>query len=156
MTVWTRAPEVEQIAKKVIPNCHKHLVGAGIVYLWRAVHQTTKGKAVWAKTRLISGLNAYLCATEEPGDGEEAEPFFVIEFAYDVWVVLDTAQRLALVDHELCHCLVDEDGVLSTAPHDLEEFVGIVERHGMWRAEVQALVNAGNQGQLNLLDDAPV
>jgi hypothetical protein len=69
---------------------------------------------------------------------ELADPttFFVIVISADTWKRLDERQRRALVDHELCHCVVsyDDDGmpVLSTRTHDIEEFGSIIDRHGLW------------------------
>ena len=51
------------------------------------------------------------------------------------------AKRVALVDHELCHCLLDEkaDGTpaLKLVPHDVEAFIAEVARHGIWREDIQ-------------------
>lgn len=57
---------------------------------------------------------------------------FLICIAADTWPGLTAAQRTAVVDHELCHCVVDSDGP-TTIGHDYEEFAAIIERHGLWR-----------------------
>ena len=33
-------------------------------------------------------------------------------------------------------------------PHDLEEFTGVVQRHGLWRPEVEFFIKAGQQASL--------
>jgi Putative phage metallopeptidase len=82
-----------------------------------------------------------------PDDGEEPARFFLIELPLDVWNALPADSREALLDHELCHCLVDEDpqtGALKPklAGHDLEEFVAVVRRHGLWKPDVEAMAKA--------------
>ena len=139
MTVYTRAPEVALIAKQLIEDVpeHQDLDAAHIEYVWRDQHAKEKGRAVLGKARKVSGLNGYLI---NGGD------LFVIEIAEDTWKQLDEKQRIALVDHELCHLRVDfdDDGEpkLSLRGHDLEEFAGIVERHGLWASDVAAFGSA--------------
>jgi hypothetical protein len=61
---------------------------------------------------------------------------FVITIAADTWATLDEAQREAVVDHELCHCHVDDvDGTPSIIGHDYEEFAAVVQRRGFWRRD---------------------
>jgi hypothetical protein len=66
---------------------------------------------------------------------------------------MDLDARMALVDHELSHCwfaTVDNDGVTqkfhqdgspwwTIRGHDLEEFCGVVERHGLWSEDLRAM-----------------
>lgn len=126
-----------KIAKKLIDEIHTDLDGERIDYVYRDKVSRSGGKEVWGKARIITGLNAYLARA-----GESDDPFFLIEIAEPIWLVLDDKARIALVDHELCHCSIDydEDGlkVLSMVGHDLEEFHGIIRRHGMWRPSIQA------------------
>lgn len=148
MTVFRPAPEVEAIALRLIGAHHQHLDGVDIRFVFRDEHQTKGDRVVWATTRLVGGLNAWL-AGEQSEEGDEPERFFVMDVAADVWSVLDKAGREALVDHELCHCKTTIDGLRLTG-HDLEEFTAVVVRHGLWRPEVEALVRAGQGHQLTL------
>lgn len=156
------APEVEKIAKRLIDQHHLHLQEVRIDYVFRSEAANTAGKAVWGKARKVGGLNAYLSRTAEEGD-DEVDPadisYFVVEIAADVWSVLDRRQRSALVDHELSHCRVKltNDGLrLYVAPHDLEEFVAIVERHGLWQADVVKFLDAAKASAQLKLDEAVV
>lgn len=161
---YTRAPEVQAIADQLIPKHHRHLLDfqTRIDYVFRSEAAKTGGKIVAGKARKIGGLNAFLTlgddAQEGRPDGETppVEPFFVVEIAADIWEILSPVQRQALVDHELCHCKVglseQGDVVLKTQAHDVEEFKAIVERHGLWRPELEDLVKAGTRSQLSLLD----
>lgn len=135
------APAVERIAKDLIARHHTDLHGVPIRYVFRSEAAKKAGKVVFGTARKISGLNAYLAADDVDEAGYGAEDFFVIEIAEDVWSVLDSDQRVALVDHELCHCSLEvtDDGTvkLGIRPHDLEEFRAVVERHGLWEPEVE-------------------
>jgi hypothetical protein len=69
-----------------------------------------------------------------------------MEIAHDVWEVLTTAQREALVDHELMHFSVEfkEDNTFKRVirPHDIEEFNAIAQRHGAWRPDIKDFADA--------------
>lgn len=72
----------------------------------------------------------------------------------EAWATLSDPQRLALLDHELCHLAqaldkegdqeVDGHGKLKwrTRRHDLEEFSEVVRRHGIWKADIAAFAQA--------------
>ena len=106
-----------------------------------------KGREIWGTCRKVSSLNAFLANEQEGSD-----PFFVIVISEPVWDVLPADKREALIDHELCHAWAeanqkeDDDEAdpmkLSIKPHDLEEFVCIVRRHGLWRDDVKSFVDA--------------
>jgi len=165
-TTYTRAPEVEAIANRLIPRHHVHLVELGHVridYVFRSEAARSGGRTVAGKARKVTGLSAFLAIGDDAPEGRpdedtpEVEPFFVVEVAADVWSALTPKQRRALVDHELSHLKVrldDEDNLaLSLAAHEVEEFVAVVERHRMWRPELEDLVKAATGTQLSLLGE---
>lgn len=76
------------------------------------------------------------------------------------WRILKPEQRRALVDHELCHLApamdpttleqkVDAHGrkCWRTRKHDLEEFRDVVQRHGMYKADIASFVQAANESR---------
>jgi hypothetical protein len=142
--MYTTAPEVETLARKLINTVdrHEHLADVRVDFIFINEAPASKGRLVLGRARKVGGLTAYLAsadATAEPNlDGfAPRAPFFVIEISFDTWQGLTEAQRVALVDHELCHCRVDFDDKtgeqkLSTVGHDVEEFACVVERHGLW------------------------
>lgn len=160
MTVeYAPAAEAAKIAKGVIKDHHRHLTEVRIEYVFRDKHQTSNGREVWAKTRKVAGLHAYLAAESEHIDAEAGEPFFVIEIAKDIWQILNKEQREALIDHELCKCSAefndDGDVALKVRPHDLEEFRAVVERRGLWRPDVTEFLRAAKSADLfDMLDQA--
>lgn len=147
MTVTHRpAPAVARIAATLIGQHHTHLADVRIDYVFRSETAKSNGKAIWGKARKITGLNAFLATPEDerPVD-DDIDEFFVIEIAEPVWAILSENERKALVDHELCHCTTEQKGgelKLKLRPHDLEEFVQIVRRHGLWRDDVENFANA--------------
>lgn len=157
MTVeYTAAPEAEAIASQLIAKHHPHLKGERIVYVFRSQAAVEGGKVVLGKARKISGLNAFLAAEEYDGPEEldtHGAPFFVIELAGDIWRSMPDKARRALIDHELCHCALKDDGTPKLLPHDVEEFAAVIERHGLWRNDVRAFTEIAQtklgQGVLN-------
>lgn len=149
------APEVEKIANELIPKYHQHLIDYSVKIRYVFTDKTPKsqGAEVWGTCRKVSGLNAFL------EDNKSGDPFFVITISKDVWDVIPDDQKIALVDHELCHAYAeakqqkndsdsdddletDNPVKLSIMPHDLEEFSCIVKRHGLWRENVKNFINA--------------
>ena len=61
---------------------------------------------------------------------------FTLEFNWTYWTKLSPPQRIALVDHELSHCGVNDKGNWVVMPHDVEEFASIVERWGLWTGDL--------------------
>ncbi len=148
MAEYRPAPDVAEIARHLISKVEQHheLVNAHIEYVFIDEAPESKGRTIWGRARKVSGLNAYLArqheASEDGADFEPPESFFVIEISHDIWEHLRDDQRTALVDHELSHCVASyntKTGVydLATRSHDLEEFLGIVARHGLWKTDVQ-------------------
>lgn len=155
MTTFWMAPEVEKIADELIPKYHRHLRANDVrmVYLFRDDVPKRSGKEVWGECKRISGLNAFL-AGEEREDGSVDAAFFAIVISKPIWVELSEAQKVALVDHELCHTWSEEneDGetVLKIQPHSLEEFAEIVQRHGLWEKAAQQFLKAARMHQQTL------
>lgn len=155
-TTYRPAVTAKKIGDELIGKHHPDLVTAGvhIEYVFRSDTAKSKGKDVWGKARKVSGLNAYLAG--DAAEGDEVEDFFVIELSEPVWGDLNDAGRRALVDHELSHCRIvwDDEGEMdgiAIASHDVEEFAAVIERHGLWRPDVEHFVQRA-AGQLSLLD----
>ncbi len=62
------------------------------------------------------------------------------------------------MDHELMHCARGEDDKQGNPkwyiqPHTVEDFVGIIQRHGLWTTELKHLVQANSEyEQLSLFN----
>jgi predicted metallopeptidase len=155
-TEYWRAPEVKKIADGLIPKNHIHLNrhDVEIKYVFRDPAARSKGRLVYGRAKKVSGLPAFLVELEhvERVEGEELVDFFVVEIAHEPWQGLTERQRVALVDHELCHLdveLTDKgETKLATRGHDLEEFVEVVRRHGLWRPPVVEFAETAKAAQL--------
>lgn len=144
--------EVGPIAERLIRDVeqHRNLSEAQILYVFRDVHAKSHGRAVLGRARKLAGLTQFLV-----DDGTVGMPLFVLEFPKDLWPGLKPEQKRALVDHELSHLAVEMNDagewVGRTRGHDVEEFLGVVKRNGIWKADVAALVKAA-AGQDPLVD----
>lgn len=133
---YKEAPEIAEIATALIKDHHSHLTEAVIEYLWREGAWTSKGKIVLGSATLVTGLEKYYL------DGAN----FRILINADAWATLDPVQRRAVVDHQLFHCEKDGDGERDgapkwvIAPHDIEEFGGVLDRHGLYLNDIRQFV----------------
>jgi hypothetical protein len=117
---FRNAPEVKEIAEAIIPEHHPHLDDAVISYIFRSEHEERNGRTVWGTARHPTGILAYYSRAD-----------FIIDIAEDIWFDLTEAQQLALVDHELSHCVEGKKG-WEIQGHDIEEFESIIDRHGLY------------------------
>jgi hypothetical protein len=130
---------------------HPHLEKARITLAYRADWKADKdGLRTLGKCKKVS-------AVEKLFHGWD----FVIILNHDVWVskMLTEPQRLAILDHELCHAQVveDKDGATVTdhegrpkwrcRKHDLEEFRDIVKRHGIYKQDILDFCKAAMERQ---------
>lgn len=62
---------------------------------------------------------------------------FIITLAADHWSTLSDPERVALLDHHLCGCKVEESKqhviTYKVVPPDVAFYKGEIERHGLWR-----------------------
>lgn len=144
---------LEPLARPIISNHHSHLAGTRIEYVFREKASTKGGKTVLGTARLVKGLAAMLStpgATDSDGND-----YFVIEIAKDTWDLLPNDKRKALLDHELSHCQValgDAGEVkLTIQPHDVEEFAGVLARHGLWQEDLEDFVSALGKKRLQAI-----
>jgi hypothetical protein len=159
--VFSNAPEVAGIARRLIGLHHTHLKNIRIDYVFRSESSSDGGKVVWASARKITGLNAFLATESDESFELQGDPdtdqFFCIEVWEDVWDRLKDEQKEALVDHELCHCWAEEacnaegDSILKLKilPHDVEEFASVIQRHGLWKDDVKVFVEVGKKAMVD-------
>lgn len=154
---FSDAPDVEEIARELIPQYHEHLLrhACRIEYVFRSDTPKRYDHEIWGTARRISSLNAYL-AGDEADDGEiDGSPFFCITISHPIWIRLRPEQRRALVDHELSHLWAEEDEEtgetkLSILGHDLEEFRAVVQRWGLWSGDTQQMADVMRDAQATL------
>ena len=123
------AVEVESIAKELIPQHHEVLAEANISYVF-VEKMRSKGRESLGKLKLTSALENHMSGMD-----------YVMFVNDETWKHLSKGQKVALVDHELCH----GDGqrtstgemVYGIRNHDLEEFTEVVKRHGLWEPTLE-------------------
>ena len=130
---------------------HPHLIGLKIAYLFKQkpepkmstrLHLMRAGKkVVLGKACLVPKKYTELLA---------ADYKFLLEFDEQRWDELSLEQQEALVDHELSHCGNDADGCYLKS-HDVEEFRAVVQRHGLWKSDIEEFAAVlGKQRELPL------
>lgn len=128
--VWKAGDDVMSSVRDLIANHHPHLAMYvdEIAVVFKEKASKVGNVEVVGKTSKAPALLEVL-APEYPFK-------FVITLAADSWQELSDKQRIALLDHHLCSCGV-EDGKNSTKffirPYDVAFFREEMERHGAWR-----------------------
>lgn len=127
---WRCPKEAYAMLEDLIPAHHHHLVDARILLLFRDQAAKKAGKLVVATASKMSAKDNAIA--------DAAPPYaFKIIIANDLWTLNTDAWRRALLDHELCHCSGNSEDGWELLSHDVEEFAAIVERHGLWKADVR-------------------
>lgn len=124
MTLYTKAEDrTIKLTQEIINEHHPRLRNAKIAVVMRDKATKSKGKLVAAT------------AGKFP---DKAKPFtyvafdFVITISEDVYEGMEPRKKRALIDHELCHLGFDENGSPTIVAHDVEEFLAVIARHGLW------------------------
>lgn len=142
-TEWTRVPKkVIDLAEELIEKHHRNLSDARIGILFRSEAPVSGGKRTLGQASTVTAK--WLPLLREPYD-------FIIWLAADAWEELDSRQQRALLDHELYHCHLSNEGKAEIRPHDIEEFAEIIQRYGFWRDDLERVALAF-QGRLALAD----
>ena len=147
---FAAATEVGAIARDLIASWHAHLEGAYLFYVFVKNTPVVQRREVWGRMKVISGLPSWLMSKAYPGEGT-AEPFFVMEISHAVWLRIGYLQRIALVDHELSHCVLRDGNKPALAGHDVNEFTRVIRRQGLWTEDVREMLEAAREA-----DEAPL
>lgn len=146
------APEVAQIAKKVIADWHHDLLNVPVLYMM-VDDMKTRNKTVLAKIKKMSALEQALTWDENEHNYE-----LMVIVNETTWLAMSESQRVALLDHEFCHVEMEEkeDGSrkLAMVGHDVEEFAAVIKRHGLWKHDLEEF--GDTLRQLDLFADAEV
>ena len=124
---------------------HPETVEARIVLAWvNDVKPDTDGRIMLGKCVPVSQLQKELIDHD-----------FIILLNKEVWgdEKFDTAKKKALLDHEMCHVapVFNTDGpakdargrrMWRTRGHEIEEFSGVVERHGCYKGDLERFAEA--------------
>ena len=151
---WVKASDdVIETAQHLIDEYHPGLEEARIAFLFRGDNPMSGGKRVYGNASKVS-------AQWKPLLTDEFD--FVIWLVYDEWKMANKKQRKAMLDHQLCHCVL-ENGEASIKGHDIEEFTAVIARWGEWQHDLEDVgrafrqepllnVPSGRQGKLVAVD----
>jgi hypothetical protein len=128
-------------AKEAINKWHPTLKRAKIGFLFRDEAPTSKGRQTWGHASKVNDRMKVYTGLD-----------FMIWISKDIWDRLTSDRRLALIDHELCHCYMGPDGP-STIGHDVEEFTAVIERHGFWTGDLLRIESLAKGEQLKLFPE---
>lgn len=124
---YVEARQPREIGEALVEVVHRDVQDARIAYLFRKDMAKGGDRVQLAHAAKVSKKWQFLAQVD-----------FVIEVNWTKWRELTPRQRVALVDHELCHCgrdLDNEKWVL--VHHDVEEFGNIVRRWGCWKPDLE-------------------
>lgn len=141
---------------------HRHLIGASIGWLWASNVATSRGRTILGEARMVSPQTAKWSQqmTQWQLIGWFGDvPDMLITISAGFAQVCDDASFCALVEHELYHLghkhnaegepmfsQLTGNPVIELRGHDVEEFVGVVERYGVVdgnMARLKAALDAG-------------
>jgi len=129
--MWKAGDEVITIVKDLIAKYHPHLalVDDEIAVVFKEKASTVGTVDIIGKTGKAPAILSVL--------GDIKWKFLLI-LAADSWKGLSDKQRVALLDHHLCGCRVEENAQTGAtkcfvAPPDVAFYKGEIERHGVWR-----------------------
>lgn len=120
--------DVIDLAADLIERWHKSLRDANIGFLFRSESQGKRGRDVLAAIGKVPPTVAALAHLD-----------YTIWISKPDWERFNLAQRTALLDHELCHAVINENGEWSLQDHDVQEFYSVIERHGLWKSDLRDL-----------------
>ncbi|KJS23134.1 MAG: hypothetical protein VR72_02920 [Clostridiaceae bacterium BRH_c20a] len=167
MSNFKKAPEVEAIALELISQFHPHLKDAVDKLDF---YKRYGGGVDWAgKCKKCTSFERHLTS----------KMFFVF-INDDVWTRMNSNQREALVDHELCHILRRKGEFINhetrevefrwankedpdnwyIREHDVEEFSDVIYRHGLWETGIEkfavAVRKASHQMTIEDFENQPL
>lgn len=140
-----------EMMKSIRQRHHRHIRKAKIALAWKkSIKPDRDGHILLGKCRKSSDLQR-----------EVSEYDFIILLNKEAWEHEEFGRKRqkALLDHELCHAAqaYDKKGkrlkndrgkyVFRVRKHDVEEFSEIVERHGIWKHDLQLFADALFKGR---------
>lgn len=134
--------ELLDIAQDVLEKHHPFLAKQarfGFAFLSEAPKR--KGRKILAQVSLVPARTKFHLSLD-----------YLIWVAHDEWDKLGEVSRRAVLDHEFCHCAMNDNSDWTTRDHDIQEFTEIIERYGLWNSGLVRLSDV-IQGALPLEDE---
>lgn len=120
--------ELLELAREVIRKSHSRLLKARFGFAFRSDAPVRKGTSVLASGSLVSRqIQVHL------------DLDYLVWVAGPEWDTMSLEHKTALLDHEFCHCYRKDNMDWGLRDHDIQEFLAVIERHGLWRHDLQRL-----------------
>lgn len=120
------------VISKVREQYYPELSDAVIVSLFQLKKNWTRGG---------KSINASICPIRDKERALGIDGDLLIVISKEAWDASSEENRYALIDHELAHAvrIVKKDGsiVYRIVAHDVEEFVDVVKRRGLWNGSLR-------------------
>jgi hypothetical protein len=126
------ADEAKPIAKQLLKEIHQRLKDIRIVYVFVLEPIKEKGREVFGKVSVKSGIDAFL--VNEFSD-QPQEDFFLLQINKSVWDFYNETQRLGGLDSLLTSCSTSQ-GKLGVKPYDFMEHLESFARNGDWNHDL--------------------
>lgn len=125
------ADQAAKIGAILVDAIHEKLGKARIGYLFKEKMSAGVDRTKLGHAEKVGGKLEYFANID-----------FLIVLNWTTYQYLPDFAKIALIDHELCHCTIEEtekgDEVPTLLHHDVEEFGAIVSRWGLWKRDVAA------------------
>lgn len=130
---WPADAAVILMAKRLMAEHRPEAVPAAVAILFKAKHGETNGKIKLGSCIKQGAVNKMLHGWD-----------YIIELAWDMWAMFDDTQREALLLHEICHIFQggEEKVEWKIEPHNVEEFVKVIEVYGLWKPDLVTFAKA--------------
>lgn len=137
--VGSEVTEPYKLLKQMRKENHSYIADAKIALAWR--HRVKSDKD--------GVLKLGQCMKNSGAHREFANFDFIILLNKVAWDAFTKEQKLALLDHELCHIMPAEDKngehlqddrgrkLFRMRRHDIEEFSEVVRRHGVYKKDLE-------------------
>lgn len=159
---WARKTFINERSPLTNPD-HEHLRDASIGWLWANMPSEIRGRRIAGEARIPKDSGArwsQMMGVMQIEDWFGFVPDFLVTIDAQFAAMADDATFCALVEHELYHCAqaLDVNGiprfnqmgqpVFTMRGHDVEQFVGVVERYGAVASGVAEMVEAAQRGPI--------
>lgn len=154
------AEKVARVANGLIADHHPRLRSVGILYATIDSKIPKRPKPLckgFGSVRVLDSYAKFWSSSNISSDQSDYELQVTMNLTW--WLMSNEEQRIAAVDHMLEHFWFEEpevddggepegDGSWQVLEHDISEFAGILERHGLWNDPLKAA--AARASQVNL------
>jgi len=132
---YFRLTEAADIVARLIRDVEDFKLLAAVVI---EVVASRKPMRASNRAQLAKGGKVPRFAREVYCDQDDDPPDFTVTVNLEEWANLSDSQKVALMDHALGHFGYEsEDGSTWIKGHDIEEFLGTMQRRGLWSESVR-------------------